>query len=157
MNQQQPPKPPEATTPLPEQEVSDRLLANHGLRILLLIIGGLSLLLGVIGIFLPLLPTTPFLLLTAACYVRSSPRFYQWLTSHPLLSKYLLPYLDGKGIPRRAKIYTTLPLWVSLLFSAYLVPLLWIRVGLLIIGLAVTVYIWRLAEIEIDVETDQPR
>ena len=105
--------------------------------------------LGIIGIFLPLLPTTPFLLLTAACYLRSSPRFYHWLISHPVLSKYLLAYLDGKGIPRRVKIYTTLPLWVSLLFSAYLVPLLWVKAGLMLIGAGVTVYIWRLPEIEI--------
>jgi len=123
----------------------------------LLTLGGISLALGVIGIFLPLLPTTPFLLLTAACYVRSSPRFYNWLVSHPLLSKYLLAYLDGKGIPRKAKIFTTLPLWVSLLFSCYMVPITWVRVGLVVIGIAVTIYIWRLPELELKSKNEAHR
>ncbi|MEL0083883.1 MAG: YbaN family protein [Gammaproteobacteria bacterium] len=132
----------------PPADSNDHLVAHRGLRTVLFTIGGISLALGVIGIFLPLLPTTPFLLLTAACYLRSSPRFYHWLLSHPVLSKYLLAYLDGKGIPRRAKIYTTLPLWISLLFSSYLVPLTWVRIGLLAIGVAVTIYIWRLPELQ---------
>ncbi|RLA10567.1 MAG: DUF454 domain-containing protein [Gammaproteobacteria bacterium] len=124
------------------------MVASRGIRILLLTIGGISLVLGVIGIFLPLLPTTPFLLLTAACFVRSSPRFYNWLISHPVLSKYLLAFLDGKGIPRKAKVFTTLPLWLSLLFSCYMVPITWVRVGLITIGIAVTIYIWRLPELD---------
>jgi len=142
---------PDTSTPVttpPPADFVDRRVASKGLRILLLTIGGVSLALGVIGIFLPLLPTTPFLLLTAACYIRSSLRFYNWLVSHPLLSKYLLPYLDGKGIPRKAKYYTTLPLWVSLLVSSWLVPLVWVRAGLILIGVCVTVYIWRLPELE---------
>jgi len=124
------------------------MVASRGIRIFLLTIGGISLVLGVIGIFLPLLPTTPFLLLTAACFVRSSPRFYNWLISHPVLSKYLLAFLDGKGIPRKSKVFTTLPLWLSLLFSCYMVPITWVRVGLITIGIAVTIYIWRLPELD---------
>ncbi|HAC35584.1 MAG TPA: DUF454 domain-containing protein, partial [Gammaproteobacteria bacterium] len=115
------------------------MASNRGIRVLLLVAGGLSVALGTIGIFLPLLPTTPFLLLAAACYLRSSERFYNWLVSHPLLSKYLLAYLDGKGIPRKAKIYTTLPLWVSLTISAWLVPITWVRIALVVIGIAVTI------------------
>lgn len=139
---------PASESPLPQPDFGSRMVASRSVRILLLTLGGLSLALGVIGIFLPLLPTTPFLLLTAACYLRSSPRFYHWLVSHPILSKYLLAYLDGKGIPRKAKVFTTVPLWFSLLFSCYLVPVTWVRIGLITVGLAVTIYIWRLPELQ---------
>ncbi len=131
-------------------DFGSRMAPNRGIRVLLLVTGGLSVALGTIGIFLPLLPTTPFLLLAAACYLRSSERFYNWLVSHPLLSKYLLAYLDGKGIPRKAKIYTTLPLWVSLTISAWLVPIAWVRIALVVIGIAVTIYVWRLPEFKVD-------
>ena len=69
------------------------------LRYVLLAIGWLSVALGVIGIFLPVLPTTPFLLLAAACFARSSPRFYQWLVEHPRLGPWIRDYLDGNGGP----------------------------------------------------------
>lgn len=126
-----------------------RLARSKGMRIFLLIVGGVSLVLGIIGIFLPIMPTTPFLLLTAACYVRSSERFYNWLVSHPVLSKYILSYLDGKGVPRKVKYYTTCPLWVSLIVSSIIVPIWQVQVLLMVIGLSVTIYIWRLPEIEI--------
>lgn len=106
-------------------------------------IGWISTVLGVIGIFLPLLPTTPFLLLAAACFVRSSPRFYQWLVEHPKLGQYVLHYLNGEGIPMRAKIVAILMIWTTMSFSAWLVvPMLWGKVALLCIGLAVSFYIY---------------
>ena len=70
------------------------------LRYVLLTIGWLSVTLGVIGIFLPVLPTTPFLLLAAACFARSSPRFYQWLVEHPQLGPWIRDYLNGKPTER---------------------------------------------------------
>ncbi len=84
--------------------------------------------LGVLGIFLPGLPTTPFLLLAAACFVRSSERFYLWLVQHPHLGPWIRDYLDGSGIPRKAKVYTLIVLWSCIALSAYLVqrPALWI-------------------------------
>ncbi|OUS10581.1 hypothetical protein A9Q90_01075 [Gammaproteobacteria bacterium 54_18_T64] len=115
-------------------------------RVLLLGIGSLSVVLGVVGIFLPILPTTPFLLLAAACYVRSSQRFYAWLVSHPVLSKYILAYLDGSGIPRKAKYYTLLTMWVTMAISALIVPIWQVRILLLCIALLVSRYIWRLPE-----------
>ncbi len=121
-------------------------LSQGLIRVLLLGVGSLSVVLGVVGIFLPLLPTTPFLLLAAACYVRSSDKFYTWLVSHPVLSKYILAYLNGQGIPRKAKYYTLSVMWLTMGISAAIVPLWQVSVLLLCIGLCVSAYIWQLPE-----------
>lgn len=110
---------------------------------LLMAVGWLSVVLGVLGIFLPLLPTTPFLLLAAACFVRSSPKFYQWLIQHPKLGRYILAYLEGSGIPKRAKIITIMMIAATMSFSIYLVPLIWVKYLLAGIGVCVSVYILR--------------
>jgi hypothetical protein len=73
------------------------------LRYLLLGTGCASLCLGVIGIVLPVMPTTPFLLLAAACFARSSPRFHAWLLGHPQLGPLLQAYMDGHGIALGAR------------------------------------------------------
>lgn len=88
---------------------------------LLVIIGSVSLVLGVLGIFLPLLPTTPFLLLAAACYIRSSEKLYQWLITHKILGPYIQSFRSGNGIPIRAKIMAIAMVWLSFGFSAIFV------------------------------------
>ena len=113
------------------------------LKSLLLAIGWISVVLGVLGIFLPLLPTTPFLLLAAACFVRSSPKFYQWLVDHPRLGSYILHYLNGEGIPKRAKFVSIMMIAGTISFSIWLVPILWVKVLLLVIALSVSTYILR--------------
>ena len=113
------------------------------LRWLLLGIGWLSVALGVLGIFLPVLPTTPFLLLAAACFVRSSRRVYVWLVTHPRLGPWIRDYLDGQGIPLKAKVYAIGLMWASILLSCYLVPLLPARLFMLTSAVLVTVYILR--------------
>ncbi|MCM2318033.1 MAG: YbaN family protein [Pseudomonas sp.] len=113
------------------------------LRWLLLGIGWLSVALGVIGIFLPVLPTTPFLLLAAACFVRSSRRVYIWLVTHPRLGPWIRDYLDGEGIPFKAKAWAIGLMWVSILLSCYLVPLLPARLFMLTSAVLVTAYILR--------------
>ena len=123
-----------------------RLASGKPLRLALVGAGSLCVALGTAGIFLPLLPTTPFLLLAAACYVRSSPRFYRWLLSHPVLSRYLLDYLDGKGMPLKAKRYTLALLWVTLIISMFWVALWQVSAILVVIGLSVSTYIFRLPE-----------
>ncbi len=121
-------------------------IANNVVRLLLLGVGNVSVALGVVGIILPLLPTTPFLLLAAACYVRSSNTFYSWLVAHPVLSKYILAYLNGEGIPRKAKHYTLFTMWLTMTVSAVIVPLWQVQILLLGIALLVSTYIWRLPE-----------
>ena len=80
--------------------------------------GGLALALGILGIFLPLLPTTPFVLLAAACFMRSSARLHAWLSNHRWFGLYLQRYQRGEGIPRRARNFGLLMLWGSSLASA---------------------------------------
>jgi uncharacterized membrane protein YbaN (DUF454 family) len=116
--------------------------ARHpAVRYVLLAVGWLCIVLGVIGIFLPVLPTTPFLLLAAACFVRSSRRFYLWLVTHPRLGPWIRDYLDGQGIPLKGKVYAIGLMWVSIGFSCYLVPMIWARVFMLSSAVLVTLYI----------------
>lgn len=112
-------------------------------KILLLCVGWLSVALGVIGIFLPVLPTTPFLLLAAWCFMRTSPRFYNWLISHPKLGKYLVYYLEGKGIPLKAKVYSIVLMAMGMGFTIYWVPLIEIKILLPLVGVLVALYIVR--------------
>lgn len=101
--------------------------------------------LGVAGIFLPLLPTVPLLLLAAACFARSSPRCHAWLMEHPHLGPLVTGYLDGGGIPLRAKIIAILMLWLSVSLSISLVgPPQWVLVVLLCVAAGVTFYLLRL-------------
>ena len=112
---------------------------------LLMVIGSLSVVLGVVGIFLPLLPTTPFLLLAAACFVRSSPRFYQWLVQHPRLGTYILHYLNGEGMPKRAKWLTIAMIWSTISISAFFfVPIFWVKCLLFFIAACVSIYLLKL-------------
>ncbi|MBI3195579.1 MAG: YbaN family protein [Ignavibacteriae bacterium] len=76
--------------------------------------GSLSVLLGVIGIVVPLLPTVPFLLLAAYLYAKGSERFYLWLIHHKWLGTILTNYKEGKGIPIRIRIYSVVFLWVTI-------------------------------------------
>ncbi|MBU0763232.1 MAG: YbaN family protein [Bacteroidetes bacterium] len=100
------------------------------------------LILGFIGIFVPLLPTTPFILLAAACYVRSSERLYHWLLHNRLFGKYLKQYREGGGIPVGLKIFTIILLWAVMGYSAFsFVTALWIRLLMLAVAIGVSVHI----------------
>lgn len=115
------------------------------IRIILATIGLLSTALGVAGIFIPILPTVPLLLLAAACFARSSERFHGWLLGHPYLGPMIRNYMDGQGVPLRAKIIAISTIWVSISISAlFLIPLFWVKVFLIAIGLCVTIYLLRL-------------
>lgn len=111
-------------------------------RVALILVGTLFVGLGVLGIFLPLLPTTPFLLLAAACYAKSSKRFYDWLLSNKWVGNYIRNYREKKGIPSRVKIAALSLLWVTILASGLLATdNLLVRVILLLIAVGVTVHI----------------
>lgn len=111
-------------------------------RYTLIACGTLSVILGIIGIFLPILPTTPFLLLAAACYARSSDRLHRWLLNNRWFGPYLKDYSEGRGLPLRLKILTILTLWLVIGFTALiLVSALWLRISLFTIMVAVTVHL----------------
>jgi len=112
-------------------------------KLLLNIIGTLALALGILGIFLPLLPATPFLLLASACYLRGSERLHRQLMASRYIGPYLLAFQSNRGIPLRAKIWALALLWASLAVSAWFAPLPWIRGLLLIPGIGVTIYLLR--------------
>lgn len=122
-------------------EPQQRQARSLTLRYLLFACGCLSVVLGVIGIFLPVLPTTPFLLLAAACFARSSKRFYLWLVMHPKLGPWVRDYLDGQGLPLKGKIWALALMWASISLSMWIVPLFWVRIFMLISAISVTVYI----------------
>ena len=127
--------------PLPAPKV----LANTLIRRTVFIFGWFSFAMGVIGIFLPLLPTTPFILLSAACFARSSPRFYAWITSHHRYGPMIANYLAGNGLPVKAKVMAISLLWVSVSFTLFIVSLLWAKLAMVATALAVSAYIiWRL-------------
>ncbi len=114
------------------------------LRPLLLILGTLFVFLGIVGMFLPILPTTPFLLLAAACYARSSDRFLHWLLYNPMFGAYIRDYREGRGIPRSTRILTLTALWLTLgLSAAFATSALWLRLLLAVVGIGVTVHLLR--------------
>ena len=88
------------------------------MKYLLITLGSICLVLGVIGIFLPLLPTTPFLLLAAALYVRSSERLYQWLIHQKYLGNYIRNFREHRAIPLHAKILSISMVWITLVYCA---------------------------------------
>ena len=111
-------------------------------RQLLIILGTICVATGVIGIFIPILPTTPFLLLAAILYMRSSERFYRWLLNNRLLGTYIKNYLEGRGMPLKVKAMTVSLLWATIGISIGLAsPNLTIKVVLIIIAIGVTLHI----------------
>lgn len=111
-------------------------------RKLLIGAGTLSTGLGIIGVFVPILPTTPFLLLAAACYMRSSERFYQWLMNNKIFGAYVRNYIEGRGMPMRIKIFTILLLWLTIgLTITFGVQNIIIRIILICIAIGVTAHI----------------
>ncbi len=106
------------------------------------ILGWIAIGAGFLGIFLPVLPTTPFLLLAAALFFRGSPRLYGWLTNHKTLGPYIRNFRENKAIPLHAKIVSVCMMWTAILLSAFLaVDVWWLRITLFAIAIGVTIHI----------------
>ena len=116
--------------------------SNQLFKWILITAGTIFVGLGILGIFLPILPTTPFLLLAAACYARSSKRFYDWLINNKLFGAYIKNYREGKGVPLKVKVFTISLLWITILFSVFfIIHISWVKIILIIIAFGVTVHI----------------
>lgn len=119
-----------------------RLVKSEMMRRLLIATGWLSLLAAVIGLFLPLIPSVPFLLLSVICFSRSSHRFHNWLVEHKHLGPVLKDYLRHGSIPLRAKVLAIGMIWISFPVTSFVfVEKVWLRVVLLGIAACVTVYL----------------
>ncbi len=112
-------------------------------KIFLTILGVVSLALGVVGIFLPLLPTTPLLLLSAWCFVRSSRRLYDWLMSNPRLGGYIRNFREHKAIPLRVKIISVTLVWLTMGYCVLAVvnEWWWAQAGLSLLAIGITWHI----------------
>ncbi len=112
-------------------------------RALYLIGGSIAFILGVIGLFLPLLPTTPFILLAAACYLRSSRKMYDYVTNHKLFGRYIRNYENGV-MEKKDKYRTLTILWIGIIFSAFVIDKIAVKGILTAIAIGVTIHLSRL-------------
>ena len=126
---------------------------NRVVGMLLKIAGTAFLIIGGVGIILPLLPTTPFLLLAAVCYARSSERWYNWLLYNRWFGSYIRNWHEGKGIPMRTKILSVVFLIMTIGYSAaFVVPFFIGKVALILIAVCVSVHILSFPTLEPDVK-----
>jgi hypothetical protein len=143
--------------PQGEKALQDRNILEHRIarevhlsrrpivRIGLVVLGSLFVGLGFLGILLPLLPTTPFFLLAAACYARGSERFYVWLLTNRMFGESIRDWRDNKGIPYRTKVWITVVLLGTLGATGFFfVPVVPVQILLAAVGIGVSYYIWRL-------------
>ncbi len=111
---------------------------------LLTIAGSFFVFLGVLGIFLPIVPTVPFLVIAVFCYSKGSKKHYKWLIKNKFLGKYIEDYHKGRGIPLHAKIIAITTMWFSITFSViFFVPYDSIKIIMVVVAILVTIYLVR--------------
>ena len=109
---------------------------------LLIVAGTVSTAIGIIGIIVPILPTTPFLLLAAACYLHSSERLYRWLLGNRWLGTYIRDYIEGRGMPVKTKLFTLVLLWAAIGLSVAIgTQNTVLRIILALVAIGVTLHI----------------
>jgi hypothetical protein len=114
-------------------------------KYLLILTGLTALTLGIIGIFVPLLPTTPFLLLSAGCFLKSSKPLYGWLIQNKYFGRYIRNYLKYRAVSKTSKIFTIVILWIVILISfIFYTELLWLRIILVVVAIGVTIHLAKL-------------
>ncbi len=140
-----------ALRPIPPRDYRDEAkpLASPLLRFVLLVVGLLCVGLGAIGVVTPIVPTTPFLLVAAACFARASPRFYQRLLANSTFGPLIRDWREQRAIPRRAKFMAIAAITVTIGSSAiFFVEPLWLRALLVATGVTLCTWIWRQRTLE---------
>lgn len=112
-------------------------------KLLLITAGWLAVILGVMGIFLPILPTTPFLILAASCFAKSSERFYTWLINSPLLGPIILDWQKNRVVSGRTKLWSLTVIVMTFSISIMVVPLVWGKVILGVLMLCCIIGVYR--------------
>ncbi len=117
---------------------------------IIFLLGIISVILAVVGTVLPIMPTVPFLLLAAACFNRSSPRFHHALMTHVHFGPLIRDFYAGKGIPRRAKYISITMIWTGFTFSLFILPGQSLKIILAAVLAAVTVYLLSLKSSDVN-------
>jgi uncharacterized membrane protein YbaN (DUF454 family) len=117
-------------------------------RAVLIVVGTAALALGIIGIFVPVLPTTPFLLVAAACYARSSTRLYLWLLSRPSIGPIVIEWRRSRSLPPGVKNRALVVVALTFTISIVLVDSLLLRVGLVATAMILMAFLYRIPTAE---------
>ncbi|MBA3032985.1 MAG: YbaN family protein [Gammaproteobacteria bacterium] len=135
------------SAPLEQSSTSDNALQLHDsplVRAIFLVLGSLALLLGVLGIFLPVLPTTPFVLLAAACFARGSEHLHNWLLAHRIAGPIILEWRTHRSMPAGVKPWAFLLMGLSFGVSILLMESYWHRGMLAGIAIVLAFFLWRI-------------
>ncbi|CAE6911389.1 YbaN family protein [Vibrio sp. B1FLJ16] len=119
------------------------------------IVGGLCILLGIAGIVLPLLPTTPFILLASACFMRGSPKFHHWLHNHRTFGPILYNWNKNKAVDAKVKRRGTVFIALSFTFSILVAPVIWVKIVLLAMAIVLLSWFMRLPVIELVADSEE--
>ncbi|MGM9806365.1 MAG: YbaN family protein [Candidatus Aphodosoma sp.] len=115
---------------------------------LLVFSGFVCVVLGTVGIFVPVLPTTPFLLLASWLFLKGNSRWRDWLLGHPKLGVYVKDYVTYRAVPKKSKVFAIAVLWSSISVSVFVVPWLWLKMVLLAVAVLVTLHVLSLKTME---------
>jgi uncharacterized membrane protein YbaN (DUF454 family) len=132
-----------------EEEPVDDRVSGKMMRGIYIVVGTIALVIGAIGLFLPVIPTTPLVILAAACYYRGSERLHEWILSSKWFGETIKNYQAGRGLTRDTKARAISMMWAMILISAwFFVSNLFVRVAMIGVAVGVTVYLVRLPTLE---------
>lgn len=115
---------------------------NPLLKILLIVCGFIMIALGALGIIIPGLPTTPFMILAAFCFMKSSHRMYKWVTTNKLFGNKVKRFIDNRAIPISGKIFSISAMWIMITISIiFFVDNIWLYILLPTLGIGGTIFL----------------
>lgn len=125
---------------------------NIAKKVLLIILGVISLILGIIGIFLPLLPTTPLLLLTSFCFLKSSDKLNEKFMQTKIYQKYVKKFKEQGGMTLRAKLTLTIPVSLLLLFMFITIDSFIMRIVIVVMWLVKVIVFTKMKTIKVEAD-----